>query len=265
MTQDSKPKLHVVFNVAAAGTIREVLEKVGRRERVIGLADNLSFWPIDGGRPRVRGEWIDTALHCDFVEIVQWAEIFWRNAVADNVRPVVWLCREDAADYSGFLEFLRRRGDAPFTCIDVTGVTLVDDRQRTRIAPQLGTISSAEMIEAGLLDRDRELRVEELSAYRVRGARLRAENAPLRVIADGSLVSAPIEHFDVALLAQVTNDWTSAARVVGGVMAELLQSRRACVSDLWLWGRMQSLVGDGVLQFDERAQNMRETRVRIAA
>lgn len=264
MTQSAPAKLHVVFNASAATTLRQVLEQGGRRERVIGLADNLSFGPIDGRRPRVRGEWIEEALRCDFVEVVQWAEIFWRNAIAPDAHPVVWLCRDDAAEFCGFLEFLRRRGDAPFKLVDVTGVELVDKQRRKRVPIALGVISCDEMIESGLLDLERDLRPDEQEAYRALGARLRARNAPLRIVAEGSLVSAPIDHYDAALLAWVTNDWANAALIIGNVMADLQEGCRASLSDLWLWGRMRSLAGEGVLQFEVEADDMKSAKVRIA-
>ena len=51
--------------------------------------------------------------------------------------------------------------------------------------------------------------------YRDLWQRLRSENAPLRVIEGGELVSAPISYFDTRLMSYVTNDWQKVAMIVG--------------------------------------------------
>ncbi|WP_409566621.1 DUF3658 domain-containing protein [Methylobacterium sp. E-005] len=46
-------------------------------------------------------------------------------------------------------------------------------------------------------------------------AALRNQDAPLRIVRDGRLVSAPLTHFDAVLISQATRDWEVAAKVIG--------------------------------------------------
>ena len=58
-------------------------------------------------------------------------------------------------------------------------------------------------------------------SYRNDWRRLRAENAPLRLVDGDKLVSAPITHFDDLVLSFVDADWKKGARIVGYSMMEL--------------------------------------------
>ncbi len=74
---DESATLHVVFGMAAAGSIREALTSAGRRERVIGCPDDLSFGPINPPSSDLRRPWAAFFLNYEFDETVGMAEIFW--------------------------------------------------------------------------------------------------------------------------------------------------------------------------------------------
>src|SRR5258707_182783 len=56
--------------------------------------------------------------------------------------------------------------------------------------------------------------------YRETWQNLRAEDAPLRIIRDDRLRSAPITHFDELISACASDQWVPIARVVGHAMAD---------------------------------------------
>jgi hypothetical protein len=264
MKVDGKPTIHVVFTMSAGGSIRRAFEQMGRREKVIGLPDNLSFGPIDALSGSSRQEWVDHWLGCDWDEVVQMTELFWTEATSPDTFPVAWVSRGDAPEYSGFLEFIRRLGEAPFQVVDVTGAEIARPAGRPGwLLSSLSVVSPAQIAEARLQDRQKPLQSGEVEDYRQKWRKLRAENAPIRVVDKNGLVSAPITHFDTVILSCVSDEQQKGARVVGTAMAELLEPPfYQCPSDLVLWARVRALGEAGVLKITGDQSEMRGAFVR---
>lgn len=178
---DQKPTVHVVFGMSAAGTLRIALRKIGRAERVIGQNDNLSFGPIDGDRSK-RLEWLDKELAYDYTEVPELDTLFWGEAVSPDIRPIAWVNRRSAREYSGFLEFLWRLPHTNLEVVDGTDVVFSRGRAGTFVAHSLGVVSQEQMIEARLMDRQQNLSAFDIENYKAAWNRLRAENAPLRIV-----------------------------------------------------------------------------------
>jgi len=263
MKENANPVVHVVFSSSAAVTLRRALAGIGRMERVIGLSEDLSFGPIDPPSASARGAWIECELNYDFEEILQDADRFWEEAMSPHILPVAWVSRYDAADFSAFLEFIWRKADAPFRVVDVTDVKLVDGHGKTIAYPSLGVISQAQMTEARLFDRQATLLPNQIGSYRAIWRRLRQENAPLRIVNDTGLTSAPITHFDETIVEVASEQWQEGARVVGKTMASFMDRRFSpCPSDLVLWARVRALAERGVLEIGGNPDEMRNTTVR---
>jgi len=230
---------------------------------VIGQLDDLSFGPIDPPSAGLRQEWAETELAFDYDGIVQGDDPFWAEATSPDFSPVAWVCRYNAKEHAGFLEFVWRMGDAPFEVIDATGVE-VEGHTKPFMIPSLGIMLQEQIIKAGLLDRQAALPPKVLEDYRNDWRRLRAENAPLRLVDGDKLVSAPITHFDDLVLSFVDADWKKGARIVGYSMMELSDREPVGqrVSDLLLWSRVCALADQGVLEFSGDQTNMRDTLVR---
>lgn len=263
MTEIAKPKLHIAFDLSSAGSIAQALRSIGSDDRVIGLIDDLSFGPIDSPTAEARAEWVENAVGCEFLEVVQRAEFFWRDVVNRYISAITWVCFDDAQEYCGFLEFVWKVGKTPFNVIDATGLELTDRFNRKWTPRSLGVISPEKMIEAGLIGRARPLRRDEIERYRRLWGRLRTENAPLRIVTPKGLTSAPIYYFDHWLTRNATNEWRKGARIVGEAMGELWQSEESPhVSDIWLWGRVCALAEEGVLEVKGNSAEMRSAMVR---
>lgn len=264
MDVNAPPTVHVVFNISAAGSIRQALEQIGRRERVIGLPDNLSFGPLDTPSARVRWEWAEEWLNCEYEEVANMADLFWAEAISPAILPTAWVCRHNAAEYAGFLEFVWRKAGAPFRVVDATGQKFASlGRPETLVARSLGVVRREEIFEARLPDRQTTLRAEEIESYRATWRRLRKENAALRVIDDTGLVSAPITYFDAALVSCVTAEWSKAARVVGAAMAKLWESPHGdSPSDMLLWARVLALADADTLDICGDDLDIQKTLVR---
>jgi Domain of unknown function (DUF1835) len=135
------PVVHVVFGMSAAGSLRHALEQIGRKERVIGQPDDLSFGPITYDRSLERLDWIDDELaYEDYREVVEFDNLFWGEATSANVYPIAWVNRRCAREYAGFLQFLWRVSQSDFGVIDITDVAFSNGK-RTFLANSLGAVA----------------------------------------------------------------------------------------------------------------------------
>src|SRR5262249_26227150 len=98
------------------------------------------------------------------------------------------------------------------------------------------------------LDRATPLPASTRDWYQQMWEQLQAENAPLRILHDGRLRSAPINAFDELLLSCAEERWLEVARVVGKAMAESWDDDGIQVGDLVLGARVQALVEVGHLE-----------------
>src|SRR5689334_22783103 len=107
MTKPEKPVVHVVFNMSAAGSLRQALADMSLKETVIGLPDDLSVGPIDPPAADLRDRWTEDTLGFDnWPDLGQRSDLFWTQATDRDVIPVAWVCRQSAAEFAGFLEFV---------------------------------------------------------------------------------------------------------------------------------------------------------------
>jgi hypothetical protein len=237
--------LHVLPSLPAASSARQALRQIGANEKVIGITDDLGYGPI-GGDCALRRAWLNETFGDGWGELADIAELEWQQVLSAPMRPVIWTCRSDAGDHAGFLEFLWRIGDRVFDVIDATGVVV---RTASGIAkiPRLGCVPPAQIIDAGLLHRRERMTPDAIAAARENWARLRAENAFLRITENDRLVSKPMSYFDARLLGRVPTGWERAARVVGEAMTEL--ARDGCfLGDYFIWSRYLSLEAEGALE-----------------
>jgi len=268
MPQSQKPVVHVVFGLSAAGSLREAIEQLGLDQTVIGLADDLSYGPIDAPAAGPRVEWIAETLGYDgFAEWEEPIDLFWKQATDSDVLPVAWVSRRCASEYSGFLEFVRRIGEQPFRVVDITDIEFAWPSEppgpQTWIAPTFGVVGVGLMIDAGLIDRQTTLSETEIEAYRSTWEKLRAENAAFRVVTGQGLFSAPITHFDDIIRSSVTNDWQRCTRVVHAALGKLSEDNFRQCGDLVLWSRVTTLVDEGVLEMQGDEMWMSKSSVRL--
>jgi hypothetical protein len=92
--------------------------------------------------------------------------------------------------------------------------------------------------------------------------RLRAENAPFRVVTAEGLVSAPADYFDALILERANTAWRRVARVVGDTMGYNFEPFIQ-VGDLMLLTRVVALIGQGKLLADGDPWDMRSCNVRL--
>ena len=256
--------IHVVFGCARAETIRNALRVLGSKERVIGLPNDLSLGPINPPDPDVRQEWIKSSLRCEPHDDMREAEKPWTEATSSDVYPIYWVCMNDAFEHASFLEFAHRMTGRPFDIVDATGLDFVTARN-VRMPWSLGLMAPEDIVASGVYDRRRSLALAEIAAASERWSRLREENAPLRIVKDGILVSAPLTYFDTFLINQAATDWEVAAKLIGRTMNSLafdMDPPGRSPSDILLFGRVLALGEGGALDVTGPGPDMRNYKVR---
>jgi hypothetical protein len=261
--------LHFVFTPSGAGCLLQALKKAGRDDPVIIEYDNFSFGPIDPGDAESRAEWVANELgEADWNRGPTSERALYETRFPDN-RKVAWLTRRSAMEYAGFLDWLWRLGDAPCEVVDLTDLTVSHHTEhgpaeRTRLAMSLGMLHHDKICGDRLWDLAKPLQSNERQGYLDLWQRLRSENAPLRVIEDGKLVSAPISFFDEVLMSLVTEHWRKARRVVGEALVSEMYQDTIQTGDLLLSARLNALVKDGRVDIrGSSARDMRLSEVRL--
>ncbi len=240
----------------------KALAALGHQDRVFPIIDDLSYGPIDVVTAEHRGLWASHELGVD-AEPEYWPrrDARWAEAAAD-AQPVVWFSRNSANEHAGFLELLWRRGDAPTSIVDVTD--LVRRRPDGCEYPVPRCIAFAQVGDWQIVNDDlvgdaRAVSEEERERYRATWRDLRKENAALRVVESGSLLSAPITHFDTLLMSQTSDAWQILGRLIGNILSTIL------ADELLLWSRVDALIEQGVLEVKGERTSFRDTWVRRRA
>src|SRR5262245_2399921 len=253
--------LHIVFSPSTAGSLKKALHDAGRRDRVVSNFDNLALGLINPPDPQTRLYWMEEELRCSGWEwVYAEEEAFWKAALAEDVRRVAWMSRRSAPEYCGFLEWLWRLGDLPCEVIDLADMPVGSRRRAFR----LGLLEAEEIATNRLWDRAVPLDVAARVRHHDLWRRLRAENAPLRVVDTDGLRSAPITFFDQQLLSFAKASWQKPARIIGETMAEWVGSPMEPyfqAGDGILAARVIALVELGVFEGRGNLMNIRQSEV----
>lgn len=261
--------LHVVFTPSGANSLRTALEDAGRDDQVISSFDCLSFGPINPVELSLRSKWVEDELGwTGWNKIAPETEAFWREALSPARRKVAWLSRRSAMEYAGFLELLWRMHDAPCEVVDLSEVRIACPPENGLSRPpalpmSLGLINANTIRQEKLWDLAEPLPATERQRYRDLWQRLRFENAPLRVIEGGELVSAPISFFDERLMSYATNDWQKVAMIVGEVLAAEMDDEVLQVGDIVLAARIDAMAASGQLEIQGKSALEMQSLVRL--
>ena len=257
------PTIHIVFGPMEAASLELAIRQDGREDRVVCHQDNLALGPIDPLEPQARSRWMERELppFGTSEECFPDDTAFWKEALREDVRKIVWMSRRSAPEYCGFLEWLWRLGQQPCEVVDLTDM-LVGNRRPF----SLSQLYPEEIVDHGLLDRTTHLAVAAREQHLGIWRRLRTENAPLRVVGPGGIQSARLSYFDAQLLSYATTSWQKAVRLVGAVMVEWVGPQfdpYFQAGDGVLAARIPVLVEQGLLEGRGNLLDMRASEVRL--
>jgi len=241
--------LHVTFLMSGAGELREAFRRVGRSDRVAAFCEFLQCGPIDPPTPEDRLRWLVDELG---FERKDWDWLpgdvarFWRLISDSAAHCVVWTSSRSAGEHSAFLSWLECMGDQPYDVIDLANVDVTWRRSGRGPALSLGLLSADQIAGDALWDGARPLSSEERRGHGDSWRKLRAENAPLRIIGCDGLCSAPMTYLDERLLSLASHDWQPAVRLIGFGIAE--DGDYFQQPDFILASRLHALIGAGKLE-----------------
>jgi hypothetical protein len=238
--------LHVAPGDSAGGSLKEALRLAGLQQEVLSFNDDLSCGPIAWGTAHERAAWW-SHVHAPMPE--EDLATFWHRVETADERLVVWFGRHSANELAFFLALADRLGDRPYDIVEISrpdgAVGLVPSYLLPALIETARPISPQEAADAGRL-----------------WQRLRAQNAPLRIVTPAGLASAPIDHFDSSILGQAAKGWLNAAYIIGSTMAHNDEPYMQA-SDTVLLARLVALVEEGKLLADGDPWDMRACRVRL--
>ena len=254
--------VHLLFSAAAAGTVRQALAQREQHDLVVHLHDNFSFGPIDG-EPAGRARWVDEKLG-----ITNWEEVttstapFLAVSRTPGLMPVVWFSRRDVQSHAGFLWWLSHIGEAPCRVIDITEMLFSYKDRKPYLAVTPSVLSPAQMLD--IIDGQAPLEDAQREHYQAQWRQLVADNAPLRVIDhQGSLVSAPITHFDPLLLSLVTPHWRKMSLIMAQAVVKSWEGDVHQTSDLLLHSRLCELAESGALEWRGDLHSIQKCELRL--
>jgi len=267
--------------MSAAGSLRQALNLPAglNDKRVLGCPDDLSYGPINSPDPAARIQWLNRLLggprenpsHDEPQDdLLFWSGRiagFWRDFLDPGTHPVLWVCRRNAAEYAGFLEMVLQLGDAPCDIIDLSDLT-IDLRRHNGETSRwqvlgTGTLSPEQIVSHSLPDRRVAISPRDRAKWQNHWRKLQTENAPLRVIMDGALQSAPIDFFDDFLLSHATSAWRKSARIIGDALARQEDRWSALqAGDQILWARLRQLALEGCLEYRGDVTDLRASEMR---
>ena len=262
----SEPVLHITFGMYCDTPLREALKLARRHDCVVRLWDDLSLGPIDPPEPAARSTWAreEFGLYAHHRHIFAAKNNAWNAALSIPGRRIAWVARRMAYEYCGFLEWLSRLGNAPCKIVDLHDVTLdwhmSDGTVERGEVPSVSHIHAEHIRDNAFWDLARPLSAQERQEYLALWHKLRAENAPLRVLNGGALVSAPISYYDDLVLADTVESFRKVARILGSALGWGRGTPRA---NLYVFhARINKLVQAGVLEAKGNTAQMRYSEVR---
>jgi hypothetical protein len=136
-------------------------------------------------------------------------------------------------------------------------IDLKDLKPERRSILTLGELNPTQISEKALWTCATEISAAPRQRYRESWRKLRAENAPFRVVENLQLTSAPITVYDDLLVSNVAHEWIKSAEVIGNALA----TANAKLSDTVLFGRLRRLIEGGRLEARGDPSTMPEIRL----
>lgn len=256
--------LHIAPSDSAGGSLRCALRDCGRdNDEVLSFRDDLSCGPISAGDTAERAEW--WGQFYDDPDIATDLKASWDRVSTTDDRLVVWFGRHRASELAFFLAWADRVGDRPCEFIDVTGRRL-PFKLRDGPAGLSSPVQSVALIQPdglrSLLGSEQPISTQLREESRKQWQKLRAENAPFRIVTDAGMVSAPADHFDPLILEQATTAWRKVARAVGETMGHNSEPYIQ-VDSYMLLPRVIALVDAGKLLADGDPTDWHSSSVRL--
>ena len=272
--------MHIVSGGSAGGSLRQTLRQHLHLPGKAAVCENyLHAGPLASCADSDRVDWLKTYYFgdysCGFEDgredepddlydyLLDSLTEFWDLCLDPEREKVIWFTRRCAADYCMYLEVLRRIGDyRNASIVDLTDMRTEGSDGKT-IKLLTAGVANPEVL-ARHWDERRPLTADDLSSADALWSKLRQQNAPLRVMKDGDLVSAPIDYFDAQILSYVRPKFMKVARIVGDVLGYIDWGDEYAqgLSDLFYFNRLVRMAERGEIEWVGSMVNMRRAEIR---
>jgi hypothetical protein len=261
---------HFVFTDSGAGCLVEASREAGRDDHVIASSDAMNLGPINPADPSLRTKWVETEFGwTDWSSSTTESKRLWDETLFPNHRKIAWLSRRSAAEYAGFLDWLWRLGEAPCEIVDMTDVEVSYRPEHGPprgpvLAMSLALLSHHTIRKNKFWDLAEPLQATARRRYHDLWRQLRSENAQLRVIDSGKLVSAPITFFDAELLSYAKPDWQKVSNIFAQMLLSEANDTVIQIDQMLVTGRIHAMAASGILELrGEPASEMFRSEVRL--
>lgn len=239
--------LHVVFGSSPAGIVRRALRELGRQDRVLDLMDDLSLGPISPYNPEARGKWLNSELgEYDWQDFVKKDSSLPQRSQSHFGRLVAWYAPNRACSYAGFQWWLSHMDDAQCAIMNV---------------PDLHFQNTEAVV--NLVGQETDLSPSARNQHQREWQAMKNENALLRIVDDGRLISASLDIFDHLIIQFVDRDWQDVTRVVGNAFSTISIETGHFIDDLFVGSRLRSLATAGKIEWDGNSRDARTSKVRL--
>jgi hypothetical protein len=246
------------------------LRKAGRDDPVVVTSHDFNVGPIDPSDPPARTKWLEAELGRTDRKDAPPSKWDWDESRFPGHRKVAWFTRRSAMEYAGFLDWLWHRGDTPCDVVDLSDAKISRppefERSRSPTVPTSLALFHHDIIAHNKLwDLAEPLPVTERLRHRELWGQLLSENAPLRVLDRGKLVSAPISFFDERLMSFVTDEWQKVMMIFSWTTISHWDDGIWQTNESFLAARIRALADSGRVEIrGETARDIVYGEVRLA-
>lgn len=168
----------------------------------------------------------------------------------------IWYSSADAGEYCGLLHAVTMLTDCRLTVVDCNR----DVRSGNSVTHYRNTAALDEEVMLDFLQYEYAPEPEKLQEWRECFTRLQEENAPLRVIEKGRIISADINYYDKMIGQHLSAEENSIARIIGAVIG---QRDGIPFSDTFIAGRLQSFLDRGIIELVTKKEDFYRSTVKL--
>ena len=248
--------IHLVLGGSAGGCVRAAVVTYSLTGRVHVFDDDLSHGPLNDKQARLA---YFRALYQNYGQLPEdpvpsLADLDSLSVhLAQDPTPEICIWAGENASERTFLEMAchsLRHFKGPVTRVGKTGL-----KSLPYIGPQTPTLL------ASLFNKREAVDSMTRAALSSDFLRLRDSGATLRKWEADEIVDVPADYYESLLLTCCSKDWLSAARVVGTAMGRCDENN--LLGDVFLSGRLQHLIAEGLIEASGPQESLRDYDVRL--
>ncbi|WMX55389.1 DUF1835 domain-containing protein [Peribacillus sp. R9-11] len=275
--------VHICFGDSAYGSLKNIFQKSNehQNQQIICINEDFSIGPIyklesiEGLHERK--QWLKEVLtktgptsdtdYLDWIETILKSNSRIAIEVPSNSRVILWH-GDNTSDEIGlrFVLFLLQNKHIQFEEVDVTEyshhieykVRDLQDKEISYVIRSLGEMPPKLISDALQMKKSMShIKIKDLISDWKKWSQTKDV---LRILLDGKLVAVSEDYYDGSILKNISNEYQSAARVVGEVMGESNQ----CIGDTYLAFRIYQLIQQQKLSYQGNLGSLGKLKIRLS-